>query len=1193
MKNFSKTKKILKRIPKSVYAILLVFLFAILTISVPSLARFERRSPLDFDTTWDGTVATSYRSGSGTKNDPYIISDGKELAYFAQMLETTNYANTYFELGSNIILNDGFFSYEPETDITYEKDNTIYYVKAYTEEVYTDKEQQSLSQTLIHRLPSLQNFAGNFDGNAYTIYGAYITSNSENEVGLFTNLTGTVHDVYVSNSLVYGGNITGGIASSISNGTIKNTSYDGFVITKNNPVLNTVSIAEEIPLLTIGEEETNITNTLTFALKNTEVKGNIKEIKLSGKVTKTSDTSILKINDTVIDAEDFSITLPNSYQNEITYSLEGTPSASATFTDVTLTVSYEYMATGGIIGEANNGTLKNVYNEGHVYGHSFVGGLVGSTKGELNITDTYNKGNINASSVAGGLIGYINQSKGDTKIERSYNTGEVTSQTSGGLIGAAVYNERLITVTFSFDASTSAFKIGQNIASTINVNNLSSISGTLIEEGKVNGSLTITTEDNLKSATYLNSFLSFIDLETLETAPNRVWLFEENEYPILYFDDIKNPLAKIQVGTSSWDTLAYSVNTLYYNKNQMFTVVENSSINPLKKIEYSLVNTDTPLTYEEITLIDDWQLLEESAAVSLTEEGHFLVYVRLTDKDDEVHYLNTDLLVIDKTAPVGTISAPLKTYNSLLDTDEPYYITSPITITIEGEDEISNIKSISYYLTNEKKSLDELTSLDINWQAYQSGVRIETRGKNYVYAKIENNAGLTTYLETDALYYTGYTVSDTGLGIDGEPNENFTMTNNSSFHTRFTYQDEYSYFTASKHELLVNVLLKENTMLTLIDNINEKIYTYEITNEDFGYNDCSDATCYMRIPFTVFKEVGKENDTFYTEPSNGPVKEDYTILVDFANASNSEFSPVNLSLALTSEDAGKTRNTLASSNHITVKNETAKVDVEVSKETPIYYNSNSVTNILLTPNISVTNNVFDTVLANQNKGVEIWLTNEEGEIVAKKYWQTMSFQIGEEYYYPEENGILYLPLNNPSTLSITTHESTTLLPVGTYTLHLRGYTSVNKYPNVYSETETTIPLYVTKEAITFHYGLEVEMANDYQILNKTNSNVTLPFTINYTGELQNPNIRVSLSKKSQLTAYNQDYEMIDLQDYVTSTLDKATEKSYYVTRLANAQNEYQINMDLTNLSSGGYAFVFALYDGDVKIGEISKKVIVR
>ena len=35
---------------------------------------------------WDGTIAKSFASGSGSYTDPYIINDGSELAYFFTLI---------------------------------------------------------------------------------------------------------------------------------------------------------------------------------------------------------------------------------------------------------------------------------------------------------------------------------------------------------------------------------------------------------------------------------------------------------------------------------------------------------------------------------------------------------------------------------------------------------------------------------------------------------------------------------------------------------------------------------------------------------------------------------------------------------------------------------------------------------------------------------------------------------------------------------------------------------------------------------------------------------------------------------------------------------------------------------------------------------------------------------------------------
>ena len=207
-------KNLLKRIPKQNYLILILGLILVCSIMIPSLARYKNRNTIKDIEVWDGNVATSYRSGSGTIDDPYIISNGNELAYFAQMLKTTDYADTYFELNKDIVLNDGTFSYDEE-GIKYKLNNTTFYIKENTNEIYDNVDKTGTKIKTINLFESLNNFKGNLDGNYFRIYGLYISSENE-EVGLFTNLSGNVSNLYVENAMIYGGNITAGIASSAS-----------------------------------------------------------------------------------------------------------------------------------------------------------------------------------------------------------------------------------------------------------------------------------------------------------------------------------------------------------------------------------------------------------------------------------------------------------------------------------------------------------------------------------------------------------------------------------------------------------------------------------------------------------------------------------------------------------------------------------------------------------------------------------------------------------------------------------------------------------------------------------------------------------------------------------------------------------------------------------------------------------------
>ena len=69
---------------------------------VPPKTKNPKRSAI-----WDGSIAAGFAGGSGTEDDPYLISNGPELAYLAQQVNSGNrYENVHFKLTNDIYLND-------------------------------------------------------------------------------------------------------------------------------------------------------------------------------------------------------------------------------------------------------------------------------------------------------------------------------------------------------------------------------------------------------------------------------------------------------------------------------------------------------------------------------------------------------------------------------------------------------------------------------------------------------------------------------------------------------------------------------------------------------------------------------------------------------------------------------------------------------------------------------------------------------------------------------------------------------------------------------------------------------------------------------------------------------------------------------------------------------------------------------
>ena len=62
--------------------------------------KFVKTETVSNATKWDGTIAKSFASGSGTKGDPYIIKNG------GQLMLMKNYPSSYFEIKSDIDLNN-------------------------------------------------------------------------------------------------------------------------------------------------------------------------------------------------------------------------------------------------------------------------------------------------------------------------------------------------------------------------------------------------------------------------------------------------------------------------------------------------------------------------------------------------------------------------------------------------------------------------------------------------------------------------------------------------------------------------------------------------------------------------------------------------------------------------------------------------------------------------------------------------------------------------------------------------------------------------------------------------------------------------------------------------------------------------------------------------------------------------------
>ena len=169
---------------------------------------------------WNGAAAPSFDSGSGTKEDPYIIASGGQLAYLANLVNDGNsyYAACHYKLGADIVLND--------------TEDFSQWVQKAPENEWTPIGYSADDDTHSY-------FTGTFDGDNHTISGMYIAEEN-NYSGLFGVVrNGCIKNLCIKEAYVQGNSYVGGIAGYFSADTteisgFENCSFSGVVKAKEN-----------------------------------------------------------------------------------------------------------------------------------------------------------------------------------------------------------------------------------------------------------------------------------------------------------------------------------------------------------------------------------------------------------------------------------------------------------------------------------------------------------------------------------------------------------------------------------------------------------------------------------------------------------------------------------------------------------------------------------------------------------------------------------------------------------------------------------------------------------------------------------------------------------------------------------------------------------------------------------------------
>jgi hypothetical protein len=264
----------------------------------------------------------------------------------------------------------------------------------------------------------LDEYQGTLDGQNHSITNLTITQSSDDGVGLFAMLGGTVQNLSIQASISGQGN-TGTVAGLILSGAqVSNVSLTSSVSCGSN----------------CGELAGSINGTVQIT--NVVTHGSLTCDTFCGSLAGYTSGDV-----TVTDSHSDATVSGSSRLGGLLGKVDSTSGHTTTVTNsyFTGTVTGTGNLIGGISGPSQGLILDKVFSSGTITGASFVGGLVGSMINIGSITLSYSNANVNGVNGVGGLVG--TSTGANNTMDNVYYNGDVvaTGFNVGGLAGDGTF----------------------------------------------------------------------------------------------------------------------------------------------------------------------------------------------------------------------------------------------------------------------------------------------------------------------------------------------------------------------------------------------------------------------------------------------------------------------------------------------------------------------------------------------------------------------------------------------------------------------------------------------------------------------------------------------------------------------------------------------------------------------------------
>lgn len=417
---------------------------------------------------WDGTSSSTFSGGDGTQNAPYKITNAAQLNFaVCNSYYDSNFSNAYYELENDIYLNnDSIFAKNEANQVIGVKDN---------------------SEAKLWRS---YRFAGIFDGNNHTIYGAYCEpSYSGENMSFFGNLR---QGAIVKNLSIGTGYIRGSYAAGFCHTVLEDAQICNCT---NNATIASSSYGGGIAATNYG----TITNCANYGYLTTSTESEIGGVENAGIVFYNSGLVLQCTNYSDIEA---------------------------------------YGSIGGIVG-GSNGIVAQCVNYGNI---SASGGSGGGIADSGYLISCINYGNVSTTYYLGAnqrlYSGSVGGIAGVGDIINCINYGTVSSgvpENAGALVGEA--GEVSGCISYNNDDI--------DICATAESNSINNCWYTSATESRFDGAIHITNEDTLTSE-FLYEFNSFVSNNTVPYMS--YWRIGNNELTFATNDDLHEITAESSEG---------------------------------------------------------------------------------------------------------------------------------------------------------------------------------------------------------------------------------------------------------------------------------------------------------------------------------------------------------------------------------------------------------------------------------------------------------------------------------------------------------------------------------------------------------------------------------------------------------------------------------------------------------------------